>query len=165
MCAVCSKEFQSPPCRDARRRHGSAFCSRECHYVGRGVGVTKRVVVDPYELAPETRFKFSTNAALSYASARRMPFPRVEIDVRNRLLAIGIDFVHQQVFGWDRGAFCVDFYFPDRSLVVEIDGDGHANIAQAAKDADRDAWLARNGIRTVRVPDTNAVESVVALVA
>lgn len=164
-CAVCEKPITSAPSRAARRRHGSAFCSRACHYAGRGIGATKRVVTEPYEIGPEARAALSTAAALSYASGNRMPFPKAEIEVRERLAALGVEFVHQFVFGWDRGAFCVDFYFPDRRLVVEIDGESHRDAEQAARDADRDAWLARSGIRTVRVPDSNAVERVVALVA
>ncbi len=37
------------------------------------------------------------------------------------------------------GRFIVDFYCPQAKLVIEVDGDSHAN--QAAYDAERSSWL------------------------
>ena len=52
-CATCGKSMDTLPSKSARRKHGSAFCSRACHYAGRSVGATKRVVAEPYEYTPE----------------------------------------------------------------------------------------------------------------
>jgi very-short-patch-repair endonuclease len=43
--------------------------------------------------------------------------------------------------------YIIDFYAPSVKLAVEVDGASH----DAARDAQRDAWLARSGIRVLRV--------------
>lgn len=58
---------------------------------------------------------------------------------------LGVRFRRQVVLG----RFIVDFYAPSLKLVVEVDGGIHAT--QVAADARRDAWLAAQGIRVVRV--------------
>ncbi len=164
VCATCEKTFASVPSKGARRRHGAAFCSRVCHYAGRSIGVTKRVVVAPYEISEEARATNSRKAAIEYARGRSLPIPETERLVSDALASDGVEFVHQCVFEWERGAFCVDFYFPSLSLVVEIDGDYHRKVQYAARDLDRDEWLSRAGIRTVRVGNEGAVDSVRALI-
>lgn len=47
-----------------------------------------------------------------------------------------------------------DFAILPWKLLVEIDGDSHRRKEQVAKDAEKTAWLAKRGWRTVRV--TNA---------
>jgi very-short-patch-repair endonuclease len=39
------------------------------------------------------------------------------------------------------GAYIVDFYCPEQSLVIEIDGDSHADTAQIVKDKQREKYL------------------------
>jgi very-short-patch-repair endonuclease len=46
----------------------------------------------------------------------------------------------------------VDFYWPDRNLVVEIDGPGHERPRTRNEDAARDAALNAAGIKVVRIP-------------
>jgi very-short-patch-repair endonuclease len=48
--------------------------------------------------------------------------------------------------------FVLDFYCPAAKLVVEVDGDVHGMGAMPAKDARRDEWLGRRGLRTLRIP-------------
>jgi very-short-patch-repair endonuclease len=48
------------------------------------------------------------------------------------------------------GTFILDFYCPDASLAVELDGGGHALQVSAVYDDARRAWLAKNGIRVLR---------------
>jgi hypothetical protein len=48
--------------------------------------------------------------------------------------------------------FEVDFYWPDRNLVVEIDGPGHDRPRIKNEDAYRDAVLDKAGIDVVRIP-------------
>jgi very-short-patch-repair endonuclease len=43
----------------------------------------------------------------------------------------------------------LDFYCPELKLCVEVDGAGHELRLEA--DAARDAWLATQGIRTIRL--------------
>jgi predicted transcriptional regulator of viral defense system len=49
----------------------------------------------------------------------------------------------------------VDFYWPDQSLVVEIDGPGHERPRTKAEDAQRDDALRRAGIEVVRIPSAH----------
>ena len=50
------------------------------------------------------------------------------------------------------GPYVLDFYCPALRLAVEIDGAAHDIPAQASHDLRRDAWLAAQGIRVLRVP-------------
>jgi very-short-patch-repair endonuclease len=50
------------------------------------------------------------------------------------------------------GPFVLDFYCEEVRLAVEIDGYGHNMGDQPARDERRDAWLARRGVRVVRLP-------------
>ena len=48
------------------------------------------------------------------------------------------------------GPFVLDFYCPSAKLCVEIDGAQH-DLTTASDDR-RDRWLARQGIRVIRIP-------------
>ena len=48
------------------------------------------------------------------------------------------------------GPYIVDFCCPERSLVIEIDGDTHAETDQVARDKERDAYLTSLGLDVVR---------------
>ncbi|HEX7604596.1 MAG TPA: endonuclease domain-containing protein [Polyangiaceae bacterium] len=65
--------------------------------------------------------------------------------------ALGVRFRRQVVVG----PFIVDFYCAAARLVVEIDGGIH--LAQAERDARRDAALVADGFRVVRVRDVDVV--------
>jgi len=54
------------------------------------------------------------------------------------------------------GPYVLDFYCPQIRLCVELDGDVHAD--RLAKDATRDAWLASQGIHTIRVTTAQLYE-------
>jgi len=45
----------------------------------------------------------------------------------------------------------LDFYCPAAKLCVEVDGWGHNMGEQSERDARRDAWLASQGIATLRI--------------
>ena len=62
--------------------------------------------------------------------------------LRDRRLG-GFKFVRQEAVG----PFIVDFICRERKLVIEVDGGQHA---ESAKDAARDAQLAREGYRVMR---------------
>ena len=58
--------------------------------------------------------------------------------------------------------YVLDFYCDSAKLCVEVDGDAHDFTSD--RDRARDAWLARQGVGTVRVPASevfNNVEGVV----
>ncbi|QYF88376.1 DUF559 domain-containing protein [Brevundimonas sp. PAMC22021] len=47
--------------------------------------------------------------------------------------------------------YVLDFYCAEARLAVEIDGQTHS-AGQATKDAHRDAFLLKQGVRTLRIP-------------
>ncbi|MBI4740165.1 MAG: endonuclease domain-containing protein [Betaproteobacteria bacterium] len=47
-------------------------------------------------------------------------------------------------------AFIVDFYCPEAKLVIELDGGQHFEEAHQIEDQERDAALARSGLRVLR---------------
>ena len=50
------------------------------------------------------------------------------------------------------GPYVLDFYCAAAELAVEVDGRSHDVDSGPAADARRDAWLADQGIRTLRLP-------------
>jgi very-short-patch-repair endonuclease len=50
------------------------------------------------------------------------------------------------------GAYVLDFFCNDARLAIEIDGEGHGMGHRPARDAARDAWFAKAGIETLRIP-------------
>jgi len=66
---------------------------------------------------------------------------------------------------------CVlDFYLTSARLAVEVDGLAHDLGDNPARDVRRDAWLARRGIRVLRIPaaavlDEGRLEGVLRLIA
>ena len=63
--------------------------------------------------------------------------------LKNRQLA-GLKFRRQAPLG----QYVVDFYCPDKRLVIEIDGPSH--LARKGLDASRDEWLRGHGYRLLR---------------
>ena len=49
------------------------------------------------------------------------------------------------------GAYVLDFYCSDARLCIEVDGASHSMGESPERDERRDAWLATQGIETVRV--------------
>jgi very-short-patch-repair endonuclease len=49
------------------------------------------------------------------------------------------------------GRYIVDFVCLERRLIIEMDGGQHTEDAHVASDARRDAWLASEGSRVLRV--------------
>jgi very-short-patch-repair endonuclease len=52
------------------------------------------------------------------------------------------------------GPYVLDFYCVAARLAVEIDGWGHNLGGRPRQDERRDAWLAGQGVRTLRLPAT-----------
>ncbi len=50
------------------------------------------------------------------------------------------------------GPYVLDFYCSSVKLAVEIDGLAHDQPDQMRHDARRDAWLAQQGVRVLRLP-------------
>lgn len=49
------------------------------------------------------------------------------------------------------GPYVLDFYCDAAKLCVEVDGGSHSAGARPLRDEFRDAWLAKLGIRTLRI--------------
>jgi very-short-patch-repair endonuclease len=76
-----------------------------------------------------------------------VPEVRLWLCLKGRQLE-GLQFRKQHAIG----PFILDFFCARAQLAVEVDGAHHGNEEQAAYDARRDAWLARRGIATLRIP-------------
>jgi very-short-patch-repair endonuclease len=50
------------------------------------------------------------------------------------------------------GPYVLDFYCDAAKLAIEVDGSSHAFGDRPARDERRDAWLAAQGIATLRLP-------------
>ena len=58
------------------------------------------------------------------------------------------------------GPYIVDFFCPERKLVVEVDGGQHGLPELAAHDESRTAWLRQNGYRVVRFWNSEIMSNV-----
>ena len=56
------------------------------------------------------------------------------------------------------GPYVLDFYCHEARLALEVDGTSHIGDQAAAHDAKRDAYLARQGVRTVRIAVSDIYE-------
>ena len=48
--------------------------------------------------------------------------------------------------------YVLDFYCAKAGLVIEVDGEAHDRADRPERDARRDAWLAEQGVTTLRIP-------------
>jgi len=76
-----------------------------------------------------------------------------------RASRLGVRFRRQQPVG----PYVVDFYCSIARVVVELDGDTHADTQE--DDAERDAMLVGMGVRVLRFPNAEVFEDVDGVVA
>ena len=57
------------------------------------------------------------------------------------------------------GPYIVDFYCPEQSLVIEVDGDSHANADQIVRDQLRDKYFQSLGLRVTRYFNNDIVKN------
>ena len=62
------------------------------------------------------------------------------------------------------GAYVLDFFCNDARLAIEIDGESHGMGDRPARDAARDAWFAKAGITTLRIPARAVLQDLGAVV-
>jgi len=62
------------------------------------------------------------------------------------------------------GPYVVDFVCHPHRLIVELDGGVHDLPAVAARDAERDAWLATRGYRIMRLRNDQRPEDVLSMI-
>jgi very-short-patch-repair endonuclease len=88
---------------------------------------------------------------------RRAPTPaeqRLWRLLRNRRFA-GFKFRRQHPFG----PYILDCYCPAARLVIELDGDTHANAETERQDAERTAYLERRGLTVLRFWNVDLAEN------
>lgn len=66
--------------------------------------------------------------------------------INNNLLE-GVDFLFQEVFAY----YILDFVFPAKRLIIEIDGQSHTQ--NKIYDQNRDAFCEKHGFSTIRIPN------------
>jgi len=57
------------------------------------------------------------------------------------------------------GPYIVDFYCPEQSLVIEVDGDSHADADQIVKDQLLDRYFQSLGLRVIRYINDDIVKN------
>ena len=57
------------------------------------------------------------------------------------------------------GPYIVDFYCPEQGLVIEVDGDTHAEVMRQLTDQRRDVYLQSLGLAVVRYTNTEILEN------
>jgi len=57
------------------------------------------------------------------------------------------------------GSYVLDFYCPERRLAVEVDGGQHAGAHGLQRDAERDGYLSRHGIRVIRLWNNEVLQN------
>jgi very-short-patch-repair endonuclease len=75
--------------------------------------------------------------------------------LRDRRL-FGVRFRRQKIIG----PRIVDFYCAEASLVIEVDGGGHADPLQAERDVSRTEELERRGLRVLRFWNTEVLSNI-----
>jgi very-short-patch-repair endonuclease len=77
-----------------------------------------------------------------------MSLPEVLLWRELRKRPAGLKFRRQQA----AGPYVADFFCHEAALVLEIDGESHNRGNQPDRDAERDAYLSRNGFKVLRIP-------------
>ena len=59
------------------------------------------------------------------------------------------------------GPYIVDFYCPERSIVIEVDGDTHGDDIQVKKDRQKEAYLQSLGLQVIRYVNDDILHNLV----
>ena len=66
-----------------------------------------------------------------------------------------VKFCKQKIFG----KYIVDFYSAEAKIVIELDGSQHFEDVGLIKDKERNDYLAKYGLRVIRIPNNELNES------
>jgi very-short-patch-repair endonuclease len=86
---------------------------------------------------------------------KQMTPPEIGLWLALRANSAGLRFRKQH----SAGPYVLDFYCAPARLAIEVDGEAHARGDRPARDAERDAWLAAQGVRTVRYAAQEVLEN------
>jgi len=92
-----------------------------------------------------------------YARQLRGSMTDAELRLWGRLRAKqinGVQFYRQKPLG----PYIVDFYTAKASLVIEIDGAQHFELAHQERDSVRDAWLVQQGLKVLRFDNLQVLQ-------
>ena len=97
-------------------------------------------------------------AILQLARDHRHPLTPAEAKVWSRVRNRGLSFkIRRQHSIW---RFIADFYCAEAKLVIEIDGDSHAEPEQADYDEARTKWLEERGYHVIRIMNNDVHEHI-----
>ena len=68
----------------------------------------------------------------------------------------GVQFYRQKPIG----TYIVDFYAPKAKLVVEVDGSQHLSLDHRQNDAERDVYLASEGLRVLHFSNMQVLQEI-----
>ncbi|MBQ8051299.1 MAG: endonuclease domain-containing protein [Bacteroidaceae bacterium] len=84
----------------------------------------------------------------AWAREMRKAPTEAEAVLRNRVRANSLG--HKFLFQYVIGQYIVDFLCPDCKLIIEVDGEYHADPWQQDDDEQRSRWLEQMGYRVIR---------------
>ena len=92
-------------------------------------------------------------AILQLARDHRHPLTPAEAKIWSRVSSRGLGFkIRRQHPIW---RFIADFYCAEAKLVIEIDGDSHADASQEEYDKARTEWLEERGYKAMRITNND----------
>ena len=95
-----------------------------------------------------------------FAKAMRQDMTKAELRLWQRLRKPGLEglrFRRQTPIG----PYIVDFFCPERRLIIEVDGDQHGFDHVEARDLSRDAWLRDRGYRVFRFTNRDVMTNLI----
>ena len=101
------------------------------------------------------RPKRSWNTAPARQQRQNMSLPEVLLWNLLRKSPDGVHFRRQE----GMGEYVLDFYCAKANVCIEIDGIAHDMGDRPKRDLKRDAWLAEQGIETLRIPATDVLKA------
>lgn len=104
----------------------------------------------------DTQFKQRQQIAKRFRLSLIKKATKPELVLKDKLTKMNIHFLFQKVFIKEKGMVIVDFYFPKRKLIIEVDGISHFNKVNY-KDIEKNEYLTLNrGFSVIRITNTEA---------
>lgn len=75
-----------------------------------------------------------------------------------KLKEAGIEYEFQKAFNDSKRLYIVDFYLPNRWIIIEVDGGYHNTLEQQERDKERQLWFENNGYYIWRISNKEANE-------
>lgn len=151
VCATCGHQMERKPSQ-IKAKHGASFCSRECHYAGRRLGLV-RPRGQPYTQTEQGVMAKRKAGALAYASGESIEWPEIEYQIAAALRDAGHVVIQQHILTDSTHWWPVDLFIPAMLTIIEIDGPSHDRADRAARDAMVDKTAAAIGLHVIRVRD------------